>query len=258
MKAGLVSVSFRALPWNEVLALAERCGLEGVEWGGDVHVPCGDLERARQVGRATRARGLACVCYGSYCRLTDGESSDEQLHTLVQTAGALGAPLIRVWAGDRASADATQAQRDAIAKNARRLAEIARREGIGLAFEYHGGTLTDDAVSARRLLEEIDRDDVGCLWQPPVGMSAQDCCAGIREVRRFVRNVHVFSWSGTAPVERFPLAAGAEKWHACLKELSALPGERWLLLEFVRGDDPGQLAEDAATLKNWIAGGCGQ
>lgn len=254
MRAGLVSISFRALPWEKVLALAEQCGLEGIEWGGDVHVPCGDLERAREVGKATRARGLECVCYGSYCRLTDGESSDGQLRKLVQTVRALGAPLIRVWAGDRASADAARADRDRIVNNARRLVDIAEEYGIDLAFEYHGGTLTDDAGSARRLLEETDRKNVGCLWQPPVGMSAQDCCASIREVGKYVRNVHVFSWS-PAPVERFPLAAGEEKWRGCLKELAELTEDRWLLLEFVRGDAPEQLAEDAETLKRWIAGG---
>lgn len=253
MKAGLVSVTFRALPWERVLETAAACGLEGVEWGGDVHVPCGDLTRARQVGNATRMHGLQTVCYGSYCRLTDGESSDEQLAALVKTAETLGAPLIRVWAGRQGSAGATESQYAEIVRNARRLAEFAEAAGLEVAFEYHGGTLTDDADSARRLLEAVNRKNVGCLWQPPVGMSTGDCCGSIRKVAEYVRNVHVFSWSGE-PVERFALAAGTAKWRACLKEIARLPGDRWLLLEFVRGDAPEQLAEDAATLKRWLRG----
>ena len=253
MKAGLVSITFRALPWERVLDLAAACGLEGVEWGGDVHVPCGDLTRARQVGNATRALGLQTVCYGSYCRLTDEECSDEQLAALAETAGTLGAPLIRVWAGRRGSAEATEAQRAEIVRNAQRLAGIAESAGLEVAFEYHGGTLTDGAASARRLLEAVDRKNVGCMWQPPVGMSVGDCRGSIRKVAEYVRNVHVFSWSGE-PVERFALAAGEAKWRACLEEIAQLPGDRWLLLEFVRGDTPKQLAEDAATLKRWLRG----
>lgn len=253
MKAGLVSITFRALPWERVLDLAAACGLEGVEWGGDVHVPCGDLTRARQVGCATRARGLQTACYGSYCRLMEEDSSDGQLAALVETARTLGAPMIRVWAGRLGSALTTEAQRAGIVRNAQRLAAIAESAGLEVVFEFHGGTLTDDAVSARRLLEAIDRKNVGCLWQPPVGMNAENCRMSIRMVAEYVRNVHVFSWSGE-PVERFALAAGAAKWSACLEEIERLPGDRWLLLEFVRGDAPEQLAEDASTLKRWMRG----
>lgn len=251
MKAGLVSVTFRALAPEAIVDLAARCGLQAIEWGGDVHVPCGDLDRARAVGELTRARGLQVACYGSYCRLTDAEAERGDLQAVVATTGALGAPLIRVWAGTRGSAEASAAQREEVVRNAQGLAGLAAAAGLDIAFEYHGGTLTDDAASALRLLEAVDCGNAGCLWQPPVGMSAADCRRAIRTVARYVRNVHVFSWDG---VERLPLAAGREKWRACLDELARLPGERWLLLEFVRGDDPEQLAEDAATLKRWLGG----
>ena len=41
MRPGLVSVTFRALPADEVLRLMLRSGLGCIEWGGDVHVPPG-------------------------------------------------------------------------------------------------------------------------------------------------------------------------------------------------------------------------
>ena len=34
------------------------------------------------------------------------------------------------------------------------------------------------------------------------------------------------------------MAEGAEKWRALFPRLDKLPGERWLLLEFVREDEP--------------------
>ena len=242
MNTGLVSVTFRRLAAEEIIRLSAECGLSGIEWGGDIHVPCGDLETARRVGEMTRAHGLKVICYGSYCRLTDGEPLDE----LVNTARALGAPLIRVWAGRLGSAASDETQRQEVIRNARKLSELA--DGLDITFEYHGNTLTDTAESARKLLEETDRANVGCLWQPPVGMSAEACAEGIRVIAPYIRNIHVFSWNGT---ERLPLEEGARKWKVCLEEINKLPGGRSLMLEFVRNDDPEQLRTDAACLKRW-------
>ena len=244
MKTGLVSVSFRGLSPEEIVGLTARCGLESIEWGGDIHVPCGNLRRAAQVGGFTRAHGLEVACYGSYCRL-----EGEPLEPVVRTAKILGAPLIRVWAGNCGSAAASPERRASVAENARTLAGLAAAEGIDVAFEYHGGTLTDDADSAASLLRAVNRPNLGCLWQPPVGMSTEDCRRSLRAVAPWVRNIHMFSWRGT---DRLPLAGGAEKWRSLLPEIAGLPGEHRLLLEFVRGDDPAQLVADAECLRNWL------
>ncbi len=249
MRTGLVSVSFRGLAPNQIIALAVEAGLDSIEWGGDIHVPPGDLENAKSVGECTRAAGLSVACYGSYYRLTAAEPG--MARTVVRTAKALGAPLIRVWAGNLGSAEAGKAHRATICRNAQRIADLAAEENIDIAFEYHGGTLTDDALSAKELLEAVGRKNVGTLWQPPVNMSVGDCIDSIRTVAPWIRNIHTFSWNGT---ERLPLAEGAEKWRACLNEINRLPGERSLMLEFVRGDDPDQLIEDAITLRKWIKG----
>ena len=66
--SGLVSVTFRALSPAEIVELVARAGLEGIEWGGDVHAPHGDVARARDVYRRTVDAGLAIPSYGSYYR----------------------------------------------------------------------------------------------------------------------------------------------------------------------------------------------
>lgn len=251
LRKGLVSISFRNLSPEEIIELAVKCGLEEIEWGGDVHVPCGDLKRAREVGEMTRARGLKVACYGSYCRMTDEEANKGMLEHVVHTAYALGAPLIRVWAGKTGSSQATAAQRDEIVQNTRRMNAIAAGGHMDIAFEYHGGTLTDTVDSAEALLDAINLERVGCLWQPPVGMSAEKCAESIRRIGRYIRNIHTFSWNGT---ERLPLAEGTEKWRVCLDEIQKLSGDPAMLLEFVRGDDPAQLKADAACLSKWLEG----
>ena len=49
MKTGLTSVSFRKLSVDEVIALAKKAGVDGIEWGSDVHVPPNDIEYVKEV-----------------------------------------------------------------------------------------------------------------------------------------------------------------------------------------------------------------
>ena len=56
---GLVSISFRSLSPEEIIRIAKAAGLSAIEWGGDVHVPFGEIETARRVGEITRAAGLS-------------------------------------------------------------------------------------------------------------------------------------------------------------------------------------------------------
>ena len=65
MRLGMCSVTLRALPVDAVLRVAVDAGLACVEWGGDVHVPCGDLAAADRVRALTAAAGLAVASYGS-------------------------------------------------------------------------------------------------------------------------------------------------------------------------------------------------
>jgi len=247
MKTGLVSVTFRRLSPKEIVVLAQKAGLSCIEWGGDVHVPAGNLAAAREVAQLTRDAGLEVAAYGSYYRLTHEE--DGMVEAVVATAEALGAPLIRVWAGKHGSAEASPACRDEIVRNARSLCRLAAQKNMDVAFEYHGGTLTDTADSALSLLKSVHLPNAFTLWQPPVNLPTEECVQSIRLLWGYIRNIHVFSWNAT---DRLPLCAGEEKWRACLQEISQLPGERALMLEFVRGDSPEQLAADASCLQKWL------
>src|SRR5205085_2622842 len=81
--------------------------------------------------------------YGSYFRAGDPLGEFE---AVLETARALGAPRIRIWAGRTGSAEASAAQRAAVAEGARVAAELAG--DIEVALEFHGGTLTDEPASA--------------------------------------------------------------------------------------------------------------
>ena len=251
-RTGLVSITFRRLSPREIVDLVAQGGLQEIEWGGDIHVPAGDLARAKEVRRMTADAGLTTAAYGSYYRLGQEEGPD--IHTVLETAYELRAPTVRIWAGNRASADADQAYRDRIAKEALEAAERASNfGGLTISLEYHAGTLTDTTESATNLLLAAPHKYLHTLWQPPNGQDAAYCEAGLRSVMPRLSNIHAFHWWPTNAT-RHPLDAGWERWKPYFEIVRAAGKSPTVLLEFVKGDEPAQFLEDAATLKSWVAG----
>jgi sugar phosphate isomerase/epimerase len=247
IRSGLVSITFRQLAPREVVDLVAECGLEGIEWGGDVHVPHGDLARAREVRRMTEAAGLAVAAYGSYYRVGNDEPPFEQV---LATAEQLGAGLIRVWAGRGGSAETDERQVEHIVAESRRIAAAAADRGLDIAYEWHGNTLTDTLDSGRRLLAAVDDHNVRTLWQHPVGASVAECLAQLDALRPRLANVHVFTWRDH---ERLALADGEERWRVLLPKIAAAAGDRFALIEFVKDAEPDAFRADAAALKGWLS-----
>ena len=58
LKPGLVSISFRDLSCEEIVKLVSESRLSGIEMGGDVHVPHGNLPTAERAAKMTLDAGL--------------------------------------------------------------------------------------------------------------------------------------------------------------------------------------------------------
>lgn len=244
---GLTSITFRNLSCSEIIALTKKAALESIEWGGDVHVPHGDLNRAREVKKLMADNGLQISSYGSYyrCGLTGKNAGFEKV---LETAIELGAPLIRAWAGQKGSNESSPEERDAVVSDSRRIAEMASRAGVKIGFEFHSGTLNDNAETTRSLLTEISHPNIGTYWQPPAGMSFEECCASLKTVLPWLQNIHVFYALGQPP-ERMLLSAGKDCWQGYLESAAQAPGDHHALLEFVQNDAPSVFMNDARTLK---------
>ena len=248
---GLVSISFRGRTPAELIAACVRAGLQGIEWGGDIHVPHGNLDVAREVAARTREAGLQVAAYGSYYRVGRDESQQVSFAQVLDTAVALQAPLIRVWAGEQGSARTTPAARGRIIAESRRIGEMARAAGLCVAFEFHRDTLTDATESALDLMQATADAGLCCHWQPSVGWTHAAQLDALRRLRSSLAYLHVYQWESDG--RREPLAAGTGVWSGFLAEAAAapLPGDlpqRWALLEFVKADSLEQFRQDAETL----------
>ena len=197
-KLGLCSVTFRQLAVEQVITLAHETGLQGIEWGGDIHVPVGDIKLAERTAALTRQADLEIVSYGSYYRL--GER-DESFNKVLETAVHLQAPAIRVWAGAKGSVEAGHQDREKVNNDARKIADMAKTYDIAINIEYHGGTLTDTIGSAQQLMTDIDHPNVFLYWQPAVGETVKNRVHSISTLYKWLSHVHVFHWRER---ERFP------------------------------------------------------
>ena len=255
LHSGLVSISFRSLSPEEIVALATQARLEGIEWGGDVHVPHGDVTRAAAVRRLSRAAGLRVSAYGSYYRAGEPAGAENpDFAAVLASARELGAPVIRIWAGRKGSAAVDAAEREAVVADLERIGRMARAEGIVVACEFHANTLTDTNESALALYDAVTCDTVRAYWQPPVDRSPEYCLEGLRALLPRLCNLHVFYWTtANGRRERRPLAEGEEYWAPFFEAVAATGRDHWAMLEFVRDDAPEQLLDDAAVLNRWLA-----
>jgi sugar phosphate isomerase/epimerase len=249
---GLVSITFRALTPAEIVALVRQAGLHGIEWGGDIHVPHGNVARAREVRALTQDAGLNVAAYGSYYRAAASEAAGLTFASVLESAVALGAPVIRVWAGPAGSAAASPELRSQVVADLRRISTLAATVGVGVSLEFHNGTLTDTGPSTVQLLAEVNHPNLSTYWQPPLD---QDTAAGLADLRSLLprlTHVHVYHWR-PGSIERLPLAEGAGRWRSFLDLAATAAGGRCAMLEFVEGDAPASFLRDAATLKSWLS-----
>jgi len=269
IQTGLVSVTFRKLTPRAIVDLVAKAGLDAIEWGGDVHVPHGEVETACTVRRMTEDAGLIISSYGSYYRVGHGEPV--RFETVVETAIALGAPIIRVWAGRQGTGTADEAYWDRVIEDSVDCADLAAGAGLGIAYEYHAKTLTDTDEAAVRLLQAVNHDAVTTYWQPRGHATIEQNLAGLARILPWLSHIHVQSWrpqqgqsrprqgrprpqqdSGAEGPVRAPLSAMAGPWSQWLDAAATAPGDHAAMIEFVANDTPEQFLADAEVLKKLI------
>ncbi len=253
LRPGLVSITFRALSPRDLISACVQSQLEGIEWGADVHAPPGDLENAREVGQMTRDAGLEVAAYGSYWRC-----DETPFEPILEAALALGAPLIRVWAGKVDTRESTLEDWTQISQRLTAATAMARDAGVKVATEFHGGTLTSSGASALRLMQSSQQTQLSTLWQPlrrgpDFEAQIEENVAELHCVAPYLSNVHVYEWADDAEGKRQRLSLSeSTSWPRYVEELRQIGGTRWLLLEFVPNDEPAILAREAAALRGFI------
>ena len=245
MIPGLVSITFRALKKEEIVKLCEKNGLRAIEWGGDIHVPAGDLSAARNAAALCKDSGIKTAAYGSYYKLDEPE---ELFTKNLDTAAELGAPVIRIWAGSKPTEMLEAGERERLIERFERLRLLSGKAGITLAPEFHMNSLTDSIPSLEKLLAELP--ELKLYWQPRWEWSEDDRLKSLGMIGDRLVNIHVFTWRIENRKEiRLPLADGEQMWK---KALTMAKQDVCAMLEFVPDNNPEFLPRDAAVLRSWL------
>ncbi len=252
LHSGLVSITFRSLTPRQIIDLCIEAKIESIEWGGDIHVPHGDIETATRVGELSRAAGIATPTYGSYYRAGQSEEEGLPFRQVLASAVALDAPAIRIWAGSMDSADADEIEWTRVVGDLQRIGALAASQNRQIVMEYHQGTLNDTAPSSLSLMKRTGAENLKTLWQTTNGKPDAYCQDTLVRLRDHVPHVHIFNWL-MEDNERTPLAAGAERWASFLNLLAEQTDrDRYVLMEYVMNDTPEQFLKDAAVLDRWL------
>lgn len=247
---GLVSVSFRELSPDTLIRLSADNDLSAIEWGGDVHVPAGDMVTAVDTAEKTKAAGLITAEYGSYYTL--GKSDPSEINGVITSAKMLGTNTVRVWAYEKNYKACTREEYRQAVDDAKRICDLAPEMRFGL--ECHNSTLTEDHKDALRYLSDVDRPNFKMFWQPNQFRTHAyniEACAALLP---YIVAVHVFSWEGAGKETVFyPLSHHTDRWADYITILqNATVSDLPFMLEFMHDGRVETLPETARVLLSWL------
>lgn len=238
MKKGFTTVTFRGSSVDEIIEIATKNNVDGIEWGGDVHVVAGDIANAISVKEKSSKAGVDVLSYGSYYRC----NGEQDFKPVLDTALALGAPIIRVWAFNKPIDVISDEEFDAVVKTVQACADMAYQYKITIAFEYHRNTLTQTKEGAYKLLTSVNRPNVKTYWQPNPDITFEEQLAEIELLNDYICTYHVFAWEkGNV---KFKLAEHKDKWATYISKVENIN----LVMEFVKENREEIFAEDYKTL----------
>lgn len=237
MKIALCSIAFRERLLEYSLDLACEVGLDGVEiWGREPHISEEyDANRVSAVRKMVTGRGLEVAVFGSYLRLGAVGVETMSLRDVLQIAAGLEVRMVRVWASDVASDEADEELWRRTVTECQEVACAAEKMGMRIAVEMHTNTLADTAESAKRLVDEVGRDNFGLNYQALPSLD-DDAMERLKHVLPHVFHLHAQNYAplngDPGKMERASLADGVIDYPPLIEVLRDEGYDGYLAVEF--------------------------
>lgn len=174
MRTCLFTGLYRNSTFTDCVDAAARIGYDAIEVRSVSHLPIEATgEEVAAVGAAAERAGLEIAAlytpYGRYTAQDSDAARTEQVELArlyAERAARLGCGLIGHLPGGPSPADATDSDYQVAAHWMAVAADAAAESGIGIVMEMHHKALTETAASSLRLLQLIDRPNVGVTYDP--------------------------------------------------------------------------------------------
>jgi sugar phosphate isomerase/epimerase len=205
----------------------KRLGYDGVEfWEQTLRNT--EIDR---VADALRAADIACAQLCPYFNFVDGPALwDNSLRIAEEYIGwsvRLGTPLLRVFTGKPwgdgvvGPDDATPAQWDAAIAGLQRVCDMAAPHGVRYALECHTGSLMEDTPNTLRLLDGVNRPNLGVNLQLPLKDGQEPIDVSVNALGRYTWHMHAHNFSAYVGGVQLPLGEGILDYPALLTRLMA-------------------------------------
>lgn len=247
MQIGFTTVTFRQKSIEEIFEIAKKNNIKLIEWGGDKHLPIDDENALSQIKQLSSNYGIQNYSYGSYYRA--GERDFDKFEKFCKIAKEIGAKVIRIWLGGKSSIFTTKKQFLGFVQEVKMLCEIAQKNDLIVASEFHQKTYNDCGKSSVKFLKAVNMSNFKTYWQP-LGHEKKDY-ANLKQVLDYLAVVHIFNWKNFD--ERFEFAYNNERWakfFELIKGKSDIVG----MMEFVKDDSEKQFELDYKAINKMIEG----
>jgi sugar phosphate isomerase/epimerase len=261
LKILLCTIAFRDKLLEYALDVARKVGFDGVEiWGREPHVAEKfDENRMRATRKLLDIHGVVPYVLGSYLRFGRTRNElDVQLTDTLHVARWLRTPLIRVWASDVGSAQASPQTWKQTVAEAQDACDRAAKLNITLAVEMHAGTLADTADASRKLVEDVNRPNFGLNFQIASLRDGDTPEMRLQKVLPYVVHVHAQNYATiplhpSEPLRRVPLSSGVANYPVLIHTLRDSGYTGHVAVEFAYAEGPDKieaLAEDLRFLRS--------
>jgi hypothetical protein len=132
LRPGLASITFRQLSPSTIVELRQQACLQGIKRGSAMHVPCDNKGAAKETRKLTEKANLEVIADGSYYYLAG--TGHEPFGKVLETATTSGAPIIRVWACVKGSAETYAGACHEVVDGLKRICDLAPKAKLTLAL----------------------------------------------------------------------------------------------------------------------------
>ena len=232
-----------------ILDIAANVGFDGVEiWGRAPHMcELYDADYVSKLKDEVTKRGLELSMFGSYL-YANSERFGEELPVALKIAQGLGAPIMRTWAANQGSGEATEALWEVSARNFKQLCKRAKDLGIDIAIERHASTLADEIDSALKFIDMVGADNLKVNYQVAEHENDEAVAEGIEKLGYRVVNVHAHNFIRTpSGVDGTAISEGIIDYRRLVEKLRVYGFSGFIEVEFVRRPGITELPIDERT-----------
>jgi len=198
MKISFMSFSCPELSLDEMIALAEKYGYDGIEpriSSNHKHgIEFGSSESLRKECRQkSQESGISLCCIATSCCYANPETTEQQVndtHKAIDLAGDVGAPRIRVFGGGIPKGVSRKAATDLLVESMQTVADHAEEREVIICMETH-----DDWCNPKHLakvMRRVNHPAIAVNWDimHPVHTGKVTMDEAFQALKPWIRHIH--------------------------------------------------------------------